>query len=297
LIAKKSDALAADARRIERRVERDDDGFDQSRRDRLEHEVDVVVRERLDDRGERRRLGAVAVRAHRQRAGLRHRALGIVRAPEIVGHRAHAEALLARDRAVGVVDATAAMRLLRAVPIAARAILAQPPADCGTPTGRGSSFGTMIASWAMVDVATPRAVQEDTVTDHDRTTLDPAYAGAELDPGQMVGRYVVRARQGSSGLLRRSGTGADKARARLVREARALAKLSHPNVVTVHDAGEHAGAVHLAMELVVGSTSAQGWTRAIGRSTRSSTCSARQSIGLAAAHAKGIVHRAFNPTT
>ena len=41
---------------------------------------------------------------------------------------------------------------------------------------------------------------------------------------------------------------------RLLREAQALAKLNHPNIVTVHDVGEHEGSVWLAMEFVDGVT-------------------------------------------
>src|SRR5262249_239517 len=53
-------------------------------------------------------------------------------------------------------------------------------------------------------------------------------------------------------------------RQRLVREARAMAKLEHPNVVRVYDAGEERGEVFVAMELVVG-RSLGAWLRAIRR--------------------------------
>jgi hypothetical protein len=51
----------------------------------------------------------------------------------------------------------------------------------------------------------------------------------------------------------RSGASVD-ARARLMREAKALARLSHPNVVAVHDVGTYADRVFLAMEFVDGKT-------------------------------------------
>ena len=50
-------------------------------------------------------------------------------------------------------------------------------------------------------------------------------------------------------------------RARLLREARAIARLSHPNVVTVHDAGTFGDRVFIAMELIDGRTIEQ-WLRA-----------------------------------
>ncbi len=82
--------------------------------------------------------------------------------------------------------------------------------------------------------------------------------------------------------------------ARLLQEARALAKLSHPNVVPVHEVMEHDGHLAFAMELVDGGD-LQAW-----RSTRPGW---REQIrvlieagrGLAAAHAAGLVHRDFKP--
>jgi serine/threonine-protein kinase len=84
------------------------------------------------------------------------------------------------------------------------------------------------------------------------------------------------------------------ARMRLVREARAAASLSHPNVVTLHDVGEHEGMPFLAMELVPGASLRErmgapatveeklGWLRDIARA-------------LAAAHDSAIVHRDVKP--
>ena len=83
-------------------------------------------------------------------------------------------------------------------------------------------------------------------------------------------------------------------RARLLREARALARLAHPNVLAVYDVGEEAGEVYLATELVAGDTLAsRGGPGADWRAVVRLYVQAAR--GLAAAHALGLVHRDVKP--
>jgi DNA-binding CsgD family transcriptional regulator/predicted Ser/Thr protein kinase len=87
---------------------------------------------------------------------------------------------------------------------------------------------------------------------------------------------------------------ADNLRERLQREAQAMARLSHPNVIAVYDVGLHCEHVFIAMELVQGRTLRQ-WLdepRSWRDVLRVLTSAGR---GLAAAHAVGIVHRDFKP--
>ncbi len=83
-------------------------------------------------------------------------------------------------------------------------------------------------------------------------------------------------------------------RDRLLREARALARLTHPNVLAVHDVGEIDGEVFLVTELVAGDTLAtRGGPSSDWRAlVRLYTQAAR---GLAAAHTAGLVHRDVKP--
>ena len=127
--------------------------------------------------------------------------------------------------------------------------------------------------------------------------------------GRQVGRYIVRERIGRGGMgevfraddrelgraiaLKRLDPGFD--RELLLREARAAAQLSHPNVVTVHEVGEADGAPFLAMELVDGTTLTR-WLRDEPRTWRAiANVLAQAGRGLAAAHARGLVHRDFKP--
>ncbi|MCB9561761.1 MAG: serine/threonine protein kinase [Kofleriaceae bacterium] len=83
--------------------------------------------------------------------------------------------------------------------------------------------------------------------------------------------------------------------ARLVAEARTLARLAHPNVIAAYEVGRHDGEVFLAMELVEGATLAS-WRDAAPRSiTEIVAVFAQAGAGLAAAHAAGIVHRDVKP--
>jgi tRNA A-37 threonylcarbamoyl transferase component Bud32 len=81
---------------------------------------------------------------------------------------------------------------------------------------------------------------------------------------------------------------------RLRREARAMAKLSHPNVVAVYDVGVEGDRLFIAMELVDGVTLATWLEEPHSLATILDTFRAAAS-GLAAAHAKGIIHRDFKP--
>jgi tetratricopeptide (TPR) repeat protein len=85
---------------------------------------------------------------------------------------------------------------------------------------------------------------------------------------------------------------------RLLREARALARLSHPNVVTVFDAGAHGDRVFLVMELVGGLT-LRDWLAAVQRRRRWEEIVEvleGAGAGLAAAHRAGVIHRDFKPS-
>ncbi|MCY1004395.1 serine/threonine-protein kinase [Nannocystis pusilla] len=83
--------------------------------------------------------------------------------------------------------------------------------------------------------------------------------------------------------------------ARLLREAQAMAKLSHPNVAQVYDVGPFGDAVFIAMEFVSGG-SLKDWLLREDRSWRAVLGAYLQAgHGLAAAHGAGIVHRDFKP--
>ena len=145
---------------------------------------------------------------------------------------------------------------------------------------------------------------------------------AKLDRGATVGRYVILNLVGRGGmgevyaaydpqldrrvalklLHQTAGRGSSVriARERLLREAKAIARLSHPNVVVVHDAGAiedpvQGERVFLAMEFIEGETLAS-WLAAAPRSWRQiREVFVAAGEGLAAAHAAGLVHRDFKP--
>jgi hypothetical protein len=147
-----------------------------------------------------------------------------------------------------------------------------------------------------------------------RAGYAPSDADFKLERGATFGRYTILSLIGSGGmgdvyaaydpeldrkvalkLIGALGAQDERAHARLLREAKSAAKLSHANVVVVHDAGTYLERVFVAMEFVDGLT-IKDWLAAARRSRAEILAvyiaAAR---GLAAAHAAGLVHRDFKP--
>jgi len=102
-------------------------------------------------------------------------------------------------------------------------------------------------------------------------------------------------RSGRSVALKLLHNADERFRQRFARESQALARLNHPNVVRVHDAGEERGAPYLVMELVEGTSLEALLRRGHLEPRRAVEIAASVSRGAGHAHARGLVHRDIKP--
>ncbi len=150
--------------------------------------------------------------------------------------------------------------------------LATQPADAGSPSGATDELGrgSVVDRFVILDVA-------------GRGGMGVVYAAYDPELDRKIALKLVRPNRPGAG------------EGQLLREAQAIARLSHPNVVAVYDVGTHRDQVFLAMELVEGKNLGP-WLGAAPRSVREILdVFVAAGRGLAAAHAAGVVHRDFKP--
>src|SRR5688500_2712917 len=144
------------------------------------------------------------------------------------------------------------------------------------------------------------------------TAAEPGVAALPAAPKQTIGKYRLDRMIGSGGMgvvwaafdpdleravalkLLRAESAEQTMRTRLLREARAMARLRHPNVVTVFDVGTDKGRDDIALALVDAGPPDEWFP---GKPAREAIVEALLAAGrgLAAAHNAGLVHRDFKP--
>jgi len=179
---------------------------------------------------------------------------------------------------------------------------------------RGQAMAHLATCVACRRIVSTLAAGENTQTPH--SAMPSTETEGLFGPGKRVGRYIVTRLEGTGGMgvvyaardpdlerdvalkvlrtIPSESTTYLALAERLRREAQALARLTHPNVVIVHDVGIDDGHVFIAMEHVGGGTLARWldeprpWREVLRRFVLAGR-------GLAAAHAAGMVHRDFKP--
>ena len=137
----------------------------------------------------------------------------------------------------------------------------------------------------------------------------------ELAEGETLGRYEIVGHLGAGGMgvvyrardlrlgrdvaikvLNDHSAGLPSRIERFALEARAVARLSHPNILDIHDFGTHEGITYAVTELLVGQTLADRLQR--GRIPLKKALQICRAVaeGLAAAHGEGIIHRDIKPS-
>src|SRR4029079_1243207 len=119
-----------------------------------------------------------------------------------------------------------------------------------------------------------------------RGGMGEVYAAYDPELDRKVAVKLLRVKPGN-------GVSLSEGRARTLREAQAIARLSHPNVVVAYDVGTFEDKVFIAMEYVEGNTVTY-WLKVQERAWREILQVFKDAArGLAAAHEKGLVHRDF----
>lgn len=142
------------------------------------------------------------------------------------------------------------------------------------------------------------------------------YNGAlmPLTSGTKIGPYEIQAPLGAGGMgevyrardsrldrivavkILPSSFASDAERLRrFEQEARSVAALNHPNILSVHDIGTHEGTPYMVCELLEGETLRQRLQGAVLSSRKAIEYAIQIAHGLAAAHEKGIIHRDLKP--
>ncbi|MBL8955697.1 MAG: protein kinase [Myxococcaceae bacterium] len=149
---------------------------------------------------------------------------------------------------------------------------------------------------------------------NDEQPTVPSRPVRHIEPGQTLGRYRLLDELGRGGmgvvflaedtslhrkvavkLLAGGDALADNLRVRFEREARAMARLSHRNVVAVHDFGFHEGTPFIVMELITGTSLRRWLSEALRPRPPVVAKFIEAGQGLVAAHAESLVHRDFKP--
>jgi serine/threonine protein kinase len=174
-------------------------------------------------------------------------------------------------------------------------------------------FGSAVATAAAPDALAKQRPPSDSI-ERDRvfSIVQARLLGA--DTSYKIGRFVVEERVGAGAmgvvyrakdpkldrqvalkLLHPAVDSSSGERSRIVREAKGLAQIQHPNVVTIYDIGTHEGRTFVAMELIEGATLTE-WLAAEPRHftdvVRVMSAAGR---GLEAVHGGGLVHRDLKP--
>jgi Tol biopolymer transport system component len=136
----------------------------------------------------------------------------------------------------------------------------------------------------------------------------------QLEPGTHLGPYEILSQLGQGGMgvvFKARDTRLDRevavkvlprnlaedadALARFDKEAKAVAALSHPNILAIHDIGQHEGALYAAMELLKGDTLRARLQDGALPVRKAVEYALQIAHGLAAAHDAGIIHRDLKP--
>jgi len=188
---------------------------------------------------------------------------------------------------------------------------APPPSDDAPPTEPVAAAAPASTVPLPPPVRSPRSN-----TGEDSEDGGPRFDPQKFERGARMGRYMLLKPLGEGGmgvvyaaydpeldrkvalkLLRTDPQGPEPTagRARLLREAQAMARISHPNVCAVYDAGTFQEQIFIAMEFVEGTT-LHDWLAAKPRPWRELLrVFIEAGQGLAAAHEAGLVHRDFKP--
>ncbi|HGG58121.1 MAG TPA: serine/threonine protein kinase, partial [Nannocystis exedens] len=170
---------------------------------------------------------------------------------------------------------------------------------------------------ALRDAFRVPAEDDDAIAARARAQIEAQlFGGAPPTPAEpeLVGRYRIEGQLGAGGmgvvyraydpeldrrvavkLLREDTVADERARQRMLREARSMARLAHPNVIHVYDVGIVGDQVFVAMELVIGvslgawlMSAPRPWQEVLDRFLAAGE-------GLHAAHVAGLIHRDFKP--
>jgi len=135
-----------------------------------------------------------------------------------------------------------------------------------------------------------------------------------LSTGDLLGPYEIIAPLGKGGMgevyrardvrlgrevalkvLPETGANDAETLARFEREARAVAALNHPNILSIHDTGEHRGVPYAVTELLEGENLSDRLRSGAIAAKRATEIACQIADGLSAAHARGVIHRDIKP--